>query len=80
LEDFFDYLWSPSGKALVSALACTIFLGLIWSSMRKQEINLGSVPPKIQESKNPRLFWSVIFFYGLISAWMGVSAVLQLKR
>ena len=77
MEDFFDFLWTSQGKALVSVIGCAIFSAQIWVSLAKQRIDLGSLPPKIQRSKNPRAFWSVILLYGAIVVWTGVAAAMN---
>ena len=79
MADFFDFLWTSQGTALVSAMACAIFLAQIWVSWAKQRIDLGSMPPKIQRSENPRAYWSVIFLYGAIVVWTGATAILKLN-
>jgi hypothetical protein len=77
MADFLDFLWTSQGKALLGAIGCAIFLAQIWMSLAKQRIDLGSVPPKIQRSKNPRAYWSVIFLYAAIVVWTGVTTAVN---
>jgi hypothetical protein len=77
MEDFFDFVSTSQGMALVNAIGCAIFLAQIWVSLAKQRIDLGSIPPKIQRSKNPRAYWSVIFLNSAIVVWTGVAAAMN---
>ena len=64
-----------TSKPLINGAACAIFIAIILESIFRRRISLGSIPPKIQKSENPCTFWSIIFLYGVVAVWAGVSAV-----
>jgi hypothetical protein len=78
MSDILDYLTSPRGMPLLNAMACAVWLVIMLESIFRKRISFGSIPPKIRESENPRTFWSIIFLYGVIAAWTGVSAAMAL--
>jgi hypothetical protein len=77
MDDFFEFMFTPRGKALINAMACAIFGVQIWISLSRQRIDLGSIPPKIRKSDNPRAFWAVIGLYGVIVVWTGTAAAMN---
>ena len=79
MEDLFELMFTARGKALVNALACAIFIVQLWVSLSRQRIDLGSIPPNIRKSDNPRAFWAIIVLFGVIIVWTGVAAVLNLS-
>lgn len=66
--DILDYLTSPRGMPLVNGAGCATFIAIMLESIFRKRISLGSIPPKIRESENPRTFWSIIF-----SVWRDCS-------
>ena len=78
MADLLDYLMSPRGMPLFYAMGCVVWLVIMLESIFRKQISFGSIPPKIRESENPRTFWSIIFLYGGIATWAGVSAALAL--
>ena len=74
MDDFFNFMSSPSGMRVVNGLACAIFTISIVVAVHRQSISLGSMIPRIEKSRNPRAYWSILFVYGVIVAWTGVRA------
>lgn len=75
MSDYIEYL--ATSKAVVGGIGCAMFVVIILTSLFTQQVSFGSIPPKIRKSENPRTFWAIIFLYGLIAVWAGVSAALQ---
>jgi hypothetical protein len=75
MPDYFEHL--ATSKAVVGGIGCAMFVVIILSSLFTQQISFGSIPPKIRKSEYPRTFWSIIFLYGVIAAWAGVTAALS---
>jgi hypothetical protein len=74
MTDWIDYLTSSRAMPLVNGLACAIFLAQIFVAYFTGKIRLGSAIPQIEQSDNPRAYWSVLFMFGVIVAWTGVKA------
>ena len=80
MDALFEFMFTPQGLALINAIACAIFIVQIWISLSRQTIDLGSIPPKIRKSDNPRVFWTIILLEGAIVVWTGVAAALNFFR
>jgi len=79
MEDIFGFMFSLRGMVLINALASVFFMVLACFSIWRGAISIGSVPPKIRKSENPRAFWAVIALYGVFVVWTGAAAILKLN-
>jgi hypothetical protein len=79
MEGFFEFVSSSRGMVLINALASLYFMVLACFSIWRGAISIGSVPPKIRKSENPRAFWAVIAAYGVVVVWTGAGAISKLN-
>jgi hypothetical protein len=78
MTGWIEYLTSSRGMPFVNGIACAIFVASILVAVFARRVSLGSAIPQIKKSENPRAFWSVLFLFGVIAAWTGVTAATEL--
>jgi hypothetical protein len=80
MTEWIEYLTSSRGMALLNGAACAFFLASTLVAIFRQTIPLGSFNLlRIQKSDSPRAYWAVIFLFGAIAVWTGVTALSGLR-